>query len=465
MISNTDRFFLTDAVHKSVKALEKKGISQVEAFYTNSHATEVSIRNSEILTQNQVYDAGVGFRVVVTGGKVGFASTNVLNEKAILEAGEKAFAIAKVSSEVPNFALPKGGQPPEIRGLFDSRVAEITAEEAIDVAERAMKAAEGFDKRVIAKDGLILFQSGWRGVVNTLGVDFEEPETRAVIYLSASGKQNGEVTGSCSDFLFSREADVKPEIVGESVGKKVVELFKPQPIKSFQGTVVFSPQAVSYQLAHVLIDALKGDTVISGRSAWTGKLGEMVASEKLTVTDNALLEKGFASRGFDDEGCSSQKTILIKKGILESNLHNATSAKALATKNTGNASRSSGGFNIVRMIIGNGYRAKPDIYPSNLVIQSGNNTKEDLISKISKGVLVESMAGFPQAGSGIISAQLSRAFYIKNEEIQFPIKGGMVSGVAFAWFKRISGVGSDAKQFQNAIVPSVMIEELKIVGP
>jgi PmbA protein len=454
---------LSDLVHKTMRMLEKKDITHAEAFFTSTQTTEVVIRNSEIHTQNRVDDSGVGFRVVA-GNKVGFACTNTLNEKPVLEAGEKAFDIARVSSEVPDFALPKASQTPKVEGLFDCRVAETGVEKGVDVARRMIRAAEDFDRRVIAKDGRVLFESGWRGIVNTLGVDFEEKETRAVVYLGGSGEQNGEVTASCYDAMFNRTADLEPEKVGENVGKMVIEMFKPQPLKSFQGTVIFGPEAVSYQLFNVLVDSLKGENVVAGRSAWTGKLGQVVASEYLTVIDNAVLEKGFASRSFDDEGCSSQKTTLLRKGKLESFLHDASSANALKMRNTGNASRFPSGFDMIRAIVGNGYRAKPEIYPSNLIIQSGSKTKEELVSEIDKGVLVESMAGFAQPGSGVISAQLSRAFYIENGEIKYPIKGGMVSGVAFDWFKRISGISRDTRQFMNAVVPSLRIEEVKVVG-
>lgn len=455
---------LTDLVHKTIRMLEKKKITHAEAFFTSTETTEVAIRNSEILTQNKVDDSGVGFRVAVSGNKVGFACTNTLSEKAVSQAAEKAFATARVSSEVPNFVLPEASEPPKVKGLFDSRVSETSVEEGVDVARRAISAAEDFDQRVIAKNGRVLFESGWRGIVNTLGVDFEEKESKTVIYLGGSGKQNGEVTGSCDDFMFSRTADLEPEKIGENVGKMVIGMFKPHPVKSFQGTVVFGPEAVSYQLVDVLIDALKGESVVAERSAWIRKLRQMVASEDLTITDNAVLEKGFASRSFDDEGCSSQNTILIRKGRLESFLHSATSANALKTRNTGNASRFASGFDMVRAIVGNGYRARPEIYPSNLIIQSGSKTKEELVSEIGKGVLVESMAGFAQPGSGMVSAQLSRAFFIENGEIRHPIKGGMVSGVAFDWFNQMSGIGKDCKQFANAIVPSLRIEEVKVIG-
>ncbi|UCD39412.1 MAG: TldD/PmbA family protein, partial [Candidatus Bathyarchaeota archaeon] len=295
-------------------------------------------------------------------------------------------------------------------------------------------------------------------------VDCEEQETQAVIYLGGSGKQNGEVTGSCYDYMFSRTADLKPETIGEQVAKMVIDLFKPKPLKSFEGTVIFGPEAVSYQPVSVLVDALKGENVVAQRSTWTGKLEELVTSEGLTITDNAILEEGFASRSFDDEGCASQNTVLIRKGKLKSYLHDATSANTLNNPNTGNASRSPSGFDMVRAIIGNGYRAKPEISSSNLIIQPQDKTKEELVSEIERGVLVESMAGFPQAGSGMISAQLSRAFSIQNGEITHPIKGGMVSGVAFDWFKHISGIGIDSKRFSNSIVPSLRVEEVKIIG-
>lgn len=455
---------LRSLVHKAIKVIEKKDITHAEAFLTSTQTTEVTIRNSEILTQNRLDDSGVGFRVVAAGNRVGFACTNTQSEKAVLDAAERALAIAKLSSEVPDFALPEPSQRRKVKGLFDSKVAETTVEEAVEVARRAINAAEDFDKRVVAKDGRVLFQWGWRGIVNTLGVDLEEKETRAVIYLGGSGEQDGEVTGSCYDYAFNRTADLEPEKVGNNVGKMVVELFRPRTVESFQGTVIFGPEAVSYQLVDAMIDALKGENVVAGRSAWTRKLGQIVASENLTIIDNALLEKGFASRSFDDEGCSSRNTALITKGELESFLHHATSANALKTRNTGNASRFPSGLDMTRMIVGNGYRAKPEVYPSNLVIQPGDKTKEELMSETARGVLIEYMAGFPQAGSGTVSAQLSRAFYVQNGEILFPIKGGMVSGVAFEWFKKISGVGKDCKQFSNAVVPSLRVEEVKVVG-
>jgi predicted Zn-dependent protease len=455
---------LSDVVHKAMTRLGKKDSKLAEAFLACSQTTEIAVRNSEIIAQNRTEDSGVGFRVAAAGNRVGFACTNELTEKAILEAGERALAIAQATAAFPDFTLPSATRPASVKHLFTSEIPDMTIEQAVDVARWAVDAATNVDRRVTAKDGRVVFVDGRRGVINTLGVDLEERETRAALTLGCVAEQQSELTGSCYASTFSRGADLKPEEIGRKAGQMAVDMLGPKSLKSFQGPVIFGPEAVSFQICDVLIDAVKAENVASGRSAWTGKLGESVVSECLSVSDNAMLDGAFASRGFDDEGCSSQNTCLLSKGQLESFLHHATTAKALGQRNTGNASRFSGGFDMAHLIIGEGYRTKPEVYPSNLVIQPGTKTTEALVSELPAGILIESLAGFAQRGSGVISAQLSRAFFVRDGEIQHPIKGSMISGTGFEWLKHVSGVSKEVTPFQNVIVPSLRVENVKVVG-
>ena len=455
---------LRDLAHTAVQKLEKRRVRHAEAFFTATRTTEVTIRNSEIMTQNRAEDSGVGFRVATTRGKVGFACTNTLNAKQIQQSADAALAIAKVSGTLSRLTLPHPGRAPTVQGLFDTRTAAITVDEAVNMAQRAMRAAEDLDKRVIVKSGRVIVEAGNRGIVNTSGVDAEEPATRAITYFLTSGKQQGETTGSCFDAVFARTAPTAPEEIGENAARMVLELFNPKPLRSFEGPVIFGPEAVSDQIATVLIGALKGENAANRQSAWTTHLGDPVASETLTVEDNPLLAHGFNSRSFDDEGCPSQHTALIRNGRLQTFLLDAATAHALHLKNTGNASRSPGGFDMIRSIVGSGYRTKPEVYPSNLLIRKGSKTREQLVAELDKGVLVESMSGFPHAGSGLISAQLARAFFIKDGDKQHAIKGGMISGLAFDWLKKISEVAKDVKQFPNVVTPSLLVDEVKILG-
>jgi PmbA protein len=457
--------FLGDAARKTVKRVENMGAAQVEAFYLATRTTETSIRNSEIFNESMIEDMGVSFRVATADRRVGFACTNVVNtERAVFEAGEKAFAIAKLSPSLPDFALPTKHKIPHVEGLFDKTVANVDVEETVDIAYRLIQATENADKRITAKGGIASFLYIQKGLVNSLGIDLEAKETQAAVYVYGSGSQGGEVTPSCADLELKRSFDLNPEKVGKTVGEMIVTQFDPKPTSSFEGAVIFEPSAVSYQLFYAMISALNGENIVAGSSPLVGKLGEPVASEALNVVDDGLLKGGFNSRNFDDEGFPSQRTALISKGKLKSFLQDATTANRLKMANTGNASRAGGGLEMTSQIIGGEYKAKPKVYPSNLTIQAGKKTRDELISEVEKGVLVGDMGGFVQAGSGLISAQLVRAHYIENGELRHPIKSGMVSGVAFDWFKQIDAVGNDAKQFFNAVVPSLRVERVKIIG-
>jgi PmbA protein len=454
--------YLESLVRKTLNQHGKEVLT--EAFYTKTQTIGVTIRNSHVHARNKKEDAGVGFRVAIDR-KVGFASTNDVTGPSLSRACRTALSMARTSSPVPEFSFPPHGEIPAVEGLYDPSIPESPIEDVVDRAQRAIDAAESFDQRVKAKDGRVEYQWGFRGVLNSEGVNVQEKGSTSILMLDGVGElPDGTVTGLCSDYQFSRRADSDPESVGETVARKVVRMINPKKIEGFCGTVVFGPEAGSYQLTDALIDAVKGENVQSGRSAWTGKIGQRVASEMVTLTDDAILPCGFSSRAFDDEGAPSQRTVLIDKGVLRSYLHTASTSSALGVANTANASRFFGGFDITQSIIGKGYSTVPHVYPSNLVLAPGATSRHDLISGIGRGVLVESMDGFVQAGSGLISARISQGFYIEDGAIMYPIKGGMVSGLAFEWFESLSGIGADVKAYPNVMLPSLRIENVKIVG-
>lgn len=465
MRRNGDRQSWCDAARKTIKHLQDMGADQVEAFCLATRTTEVTIRNSEIFGENEVDDVGVSFRATTPDKRVGFACTNIVNtEKDVLEAGKKALSIARLSPSLSDFTLPLKLKIPTAHGLFDEAVVDAKVEDAVDVACRLIKSIEDVDRRVTAKAGQVSFSYARRLVVNSFRVNAESEETRVFAYVYGSGSQGAEITPSCLDFEMKRTLDLDPENIGRTVSRLVLSQFNPKPVDSFEGTVIFEPNAVSNQLFEALSNALNGENVVAGSSPWTGKLNETVASETLNVADNGLLEGGFASRDFDDEGFPSQSTDVITRGKLNSFLLDATSANKLKMPNTGNASRFAEQSDMASQIIGGGYKAKPTVHPSNLTIMPGRKTKDGLIAEVDRGVLVGEMGGFIQAGSGLISAQLMRAHYIKDGTLQYPIKGAMISGVAFDWFKQIDAVANDLKQSFNSVVPSIRIRNVKIIG-
>ncbi|NPE09915.1 MAG: TldD/PmbA family protein [Asgard group archaeon] len=443
------------------KAMKEDSANDYEAYFSAYETIEVNIRNSEILTQNKLVDSGAGFRAIVNG-HLGFSCSNKIDQRSFDDTLENAKNVAKMSRKDIDISFPESTKEAAINNLYDSQFESISLEKTVEIAKQAIDSAEDFDKRITVKTGRILLRAGYRGLMNSKGVNISEKGTYSIFYVGGGGQQANEVTGGCYEGSVSRKLKLEPEKMGEKLARKIVTMFGKKKVEEFKGSAIFASDSVAYQILGVLNEALNADNILTEKSAWINQLGNTVTSEDLTIIDNGILDGGYSSRHFDDEGSSSQKTVLVEKGKLTNYLHYMKSAKKMATQTTGNACRSPSSFDLVRSIIGVGYRAKPEIYPSNIIILPGQKTQEKLLAEIDKGVLIESMAGFPQKGSGMISAQLSRAYYVEKGEIQFCLKDAMVSGKIFDWLKQISGISKEVKEHQSAILPDLRIEDVKV---
>src|SRR4029078_131906 len=128
-----------------------------------------------------------------------------------------------------------------------------------------------------------------------------------------------------------------------------------------------------------LFDAVNGGSIYRHASFLTGKLGEKIGAETLTVIDDATMPGLFGSSPFDDEGVASQRTVVIDRGVLKSYLLNTYTARKLGLKTTGNASRARAG--------------NAGVGPGNFYIQAGTRTEADLIAGIRNGLYVTELIG------------------------------------------------------------------------
>ncbi|MFX0149721.1 MAG: TldD/PmbA family protein [Candidatus Hodarchaeota archaeon] len=442
--------------------LESENIISTEAFYNLYEKINVDIRNSELLNHVQNIIGGIGFRVALKDNKVGFASTNNLLKDKILSTAKNSIKIARISSSNPDYSIPESSNPKKIKGLYNSDIIDLEIEDLIGIAKSGLESAEEYDKRITVKNGVVSIEHGFRGIINSLGVNVEDWESKIELYLGTVGIEGQKVTGMHWEQEHRRDFNIDPIMIGTKAGESTLKLLNPKRIESFEGAVIFSPNIT--QLFQIITNAVKGDNVLLGASAWNDKIGDQVCDETLSIYDNSTLDENIASHAFDDEGTPTQRTSLVEKGELIQFMQNCTSANGLEDVTTANASRYVTDFDIARMIIGGGYKTQPTVYSLNLTIKPGSKSLDQLITETEKGVFVDSMAGFPQVGSGVISAQLSNAFLIENGEIVFPLKDVMIAGNGYEWLMQISGIANDSKQFLNHNIPSLRVEKVRIIG-
>ncbi|MDP2749507.1 MAG: TldD/PmbA family protein [Nanoarchaeota archaeon] len=218
--------------------------------------------------------------------------------------------------------------------------------------------------------------------------------------------------------------------------------------------ILFAPMPFSNILDHVG-QAASIFNVESGLSCLGGKMNKKIGSEKVTLIDDGRLKNGFHSSMFDAEGMPTQRTTIIENGKLKSYLHNTTTAKKYKTKSTGNAG-----------II------TPS--PNNLIFSTGNQSDEEMISGIKKGIYVTNVwyTRFQNYSTGDFSTiPRDGCFYIENGKIKNPIKGIRISDNLLNVMKMVDSLGKTPQQVYcweidtPVTTPKVLVKGLNITKP
>ena len=198
------------------------------------------------------------------------------------------------------------------------------------------------------------------------------------------------------------------------------------------------------------INAFNGENVNRGRSILKDKINTKIANTNLTITDNPLLEKGLLTSKCDGEGSISEKTELIKNGVLKSFIYDIYTANKISGKTTSNGNR-------------NSYLTTPEISPTNLEFKFKEFKN---LNEIDEGVLTTSVLGAHTANpiSGDFSVEASNAFKIEKGELTYPINKAMISGNIFEIMNTVEGLKSEIKQYGNFIIPKLLTHDLRVVG-
>ena len=444
---------LFNIAENAVKFAEKLGASQVEAYVGQSRAFAIEAENSAIRNAEEKRDAGIGIRTVIKK-KIGFAFVTTLSEGDVKEAVTKSVKLAKASIPDPDFvSLPTCDKKyPTVKGLYDKNIAELPSEVTADMIIRVIDASKQvLEGRSYAIYAGVQSSFGMNAIVNSLGIATSEARTSIFLSSSPVVKETDDQTTSY-DFQLTRDlSETDPEYVGKSAAELTLSVLGPKTIEGGNMPVIFAPLGAGTVLGRGFAGAVIAEDVQKGRSYITDAFGDKVASDDLEIIDDALLSGELGSRSFDAEGYPSQRTSIIKGGVLTGLLHNSYTANKDNVQNTGNASRPS-------------YSGLPSISSSNFVLSPGKGTLNDLVSEIDRGVLCRNTADLPNMTTGDLSAMLYEGFYIERGEIKHPLKNTLVGINMRDLLLRICRVGSDTRATLAMITPSFVVENATVTS-
>lgn len=429
----------------------KSSLEEYEVYYSSSQSSSLKVFKGEVETYSDSAAQGVSLRGRYRG-KMGYAYTEALNEKAV------EFLVEEV---MENSQIIESPEEEEIFGeqvrytpvnTFNSDLERDRVEDEIAFLLNLERYALESDPR-IKNVNYCLYGNGSseRTIKNSKGIDLTEKSNSAYCYISVVAEENGTIkSGSAFRVVKSLEKlcykDIADEAVKKAVDKLPVDFIASQKVRAVIDREAFS------SLLGAMSGIFSAENVQKGVSKLKNRLGEKVASERITLVDNPLLEEGYGSSSFDAEGVPTQYKEIIKDGKLITYLYNLKTAKKDGVESTGNAAKG-------------GYKGTMGISPFNLYIKAGERTQEALLKDLGEGVLITGFTGL-HSGLNSISGDFSLAgegFLVKGGKRGAPLNQVIFSGNFYDLLLDVEEVGNDFKFDLSGVgSPSLRIKEIDI---
>ena len=428
------------------KLLEKalKRVDEAEVYYGESEQTPILFKSDVLHSIDAKQTHGVGLRVI-KDGRVGFSSTSDTSKTD--ELIDRAVDSARFGQEA-KFAFPQEQDIPKVH-IFDEKVADYRAEDAVKEGDKLIGMVKENEKDLKIDVHIEKAVSHTR-IVNSAGLDYSFDKTYFTYFAEGFLLANGsfvwifEGKSRCSLSLetekFARELLWKA-----SLARKVVQA----PDKALP--VLFMPDALT-SLLRAFALGVNGKHVQKGSSPLSGRVGEKIVSERVTICDDGLLDCGARSSPIDGEGIPSTRLNLIENGVLKGYIFDLQTAGLMDTESTGNATR--------------GYSSVPVPQISNFCVAPGSSSVEDMVKGMKEGIVVYDILGGGQSNlmAGDFSVNISLGFKVENGEMVGRIKDAMIAGNVYDVFSRVVGIGKKVEEVWGFCSPAFCFSDVRVAS-
>ena len=468
-----------DTIKLVLDSIYQRNVDLADVYFqASSHETWV-LEDGIVKEGSYNIERGVGVRAVA-GEKTGFAYSDDISAFALMNAADAAKGIANAgqSAKVQVF-----GKKTTIQSQQQSRIQyqaldpldSLSQQQKITLLHTIEEHARNVDPRV--KQVIASLSGVYERILVAASDGTYATDIRPLVRLNCSVlvEENGKRErasaggGGRTDYSYFFECqNHKPRYqhyAEEAVRQALVNLVA---IDSPAGLlpVVLGAGWPGVLLHEAVGHGLEGDFNRKGSSAFSGKIGQQVASEHCTIVDDGTMQNRRGSLTIDDEGTPGQYNVLIEKGMLKGYMQDKHNAQLMNVKPTGNGRRES-------------YAHLPMPRMTNTYMLAGEHKPEDIIKSVKKGIYAPNFAGGQvDITSGKFVFTSSEAYLIENGEITSPIKGATLIGNGPEAMKKVSMVGNDlaldagvgvcGKDGQSVPVgvgqPTLKIDEMTVGG-
>ena len=424
-----DPQLLDRALHK---ALEKGG-DFADVYVENRISRNILMEESKFKSAVFGVSQGAGVRVIA-GDKTGYAYTEEINEENLVRAAEIASYIA-LGTEATH---PQHIGEPSSRDSFitvELPLERIADDRRLEIMQRANQAALDYDSRI--KMASISYYDEIRGrtLATSEGVFLSDELPLLFFIVQTLGVGSG--TRHMGRERLSRHSgfemfdEVTPEQVARTCARESVVMLDARDAPAGQMDVVMQNGWGGVLVHEAVGHPLEADNIAKKIGAFTGKMGQKVASDVFTMVDDGSLPNMRGTTNFDDEGTQMKRNVLIENGVLRKYMTDILSAKQLNLERTGNGRRES-------------FRYIPIPRMTNTFIERGKDDPEDIVSSTGNGLYVQSLSGGSvNPITGMFNFTCREAYLIENGRKTAPVKGATLVGNCLDVVSNIDAVGDD----------------------
>lgn len=445
-----------------------KGGDYADIFFEHTFSNNISLRDGEVNRASSNIDYGAGVRVVF-GDQTGYAYVENTDIKDLLKAARTAANIASVSARKEN--------PIEVKESHFANHYKIQKPwldvSVADKKESVQKLNDRIfelDTRVIKATVSLNDSTSYILFFNSEGTLTWDYRPMCIMSGSCTMEQNGKIENGYCSRAYRKGFEFLNEELIETIAKEAVAqtslMFEAIKPKGGEMPVVMGAGSSGILLHEAIGHTFEADFNRKKISIFSDQLGKQICSPNINVVDDGTIENARGSISFDDEGIESQKTYIVKDGVLESYLHDRISAKYYGVAPTGNGRRQS-------------FRFAPIPRMRVTYMENGEIPEADIISSIKQGVYVDNFTnGQVQIGAGDFTFFVKTGYLIENGKLTQPIKDINIIGNGAKALADITMVGNNLKIDEGAWtcgkdgqgapvgqgLPSVLISNLTVGG-
>jgi TldD protein len=408
-----------------------------DAFYEYKVTRSFRLQDGRIHEAGISISRGVGIRVL-SGERAGYAYSDDLSEASLLETARVAGLIATGgSSRVSASRLPATARA--ATSLYgDPTPHTLTAESAtyVDLLARADVAARAVDPRIVSVNASFSEEVQDVAIATSDGrfVTDRRPLVTFGVQCVAAGRERatgftGDGGRTSIDFFMERP----PEEIAREAAR--IACVNSEAIETPAGEmeVVVGAGSGGVLLHEAVGHGLEGDFNRQGTSLYSGRIGERVASELVTIYDDGNLPGERGTVAIDDEGTPGEHKVLVERGVLRGYMHDKQNAGLMGMASTGSGRRQS-------------FRVMPQPRMCNTYMPPGESTYDEIVGSVKRGIFATSFAGGQvEISKGDFVFMLAEGYLIEDGKLTAPIRGASLIGNGPEAMNRVTMVGNDAR--------------------